>query len=75
MPDNRSKLREKIKEALTSVLPVTAIVLLLCFISLSDSKQLTACFYTWRCVADCRNCIVYIRGRYCYGADRKQGRL
>ena len=31
MPDNRSKLREKIKEALTSVLPITAIVLLLCF--------------------------------------------
>ena len=31
MHDNRSKLKEKIKEAFTSVLPITAIVLLLCF--------------------------------------------
>lgn len=31
MLHNRSKLREKIKEALTSVVPITAIVLLLCF--------------------------------------------
>ncbi len=45
MPDNRSKLREKIKEALTSVLPITAIVLLLCFtVSPIPSSLLLAAF-------------------------------
>ena len=71
MLNNRSKLREKALEALSSVLPITAIVLLLCFtISPIPSSMLLAF------VLGAALLIVGMAlfTRYRHGADRQQGR-